>query len=59
MGFLDFFHVRDLVGRNCLGGGHYAGIGGGAKVGIDPYRLDIIKTALFGLYSPTSEAQKS
>jgi len=54
----ELFSVRDLVGRNCLGGGHYAGVGGVAKAGIDPYRLDMIKSAVFGLYSATSEAEK-
>jgi hypothetical protein len=54
----ELFSVRDLVGRNCLGGGHYAGVRGVAKVGIDPYRLDIIKAAVFALYAPTNDAEK-
>lgn len=57
----ELFSLQELVGRNCLGGGHdYGGSVAGANVVIkkpfDEFKLGILKTAVFNLYPQQNAA---
>ena len=46
----ELFSLQELVGRNCLGGGHDAGMDSEIKKSFDERKMQIIKTAVFALY---------
>lgn len=56
----EMFSIEELVGRNCLGGGHdiLGGVNGDVKKPFDEFKMQIIKTAVFSLYPQQSDSQR-
>ena len=56
------FSLQELVGRNCLGGGHDTAGGSGlnaeTKKPFDELKMNTIKNAVFNLYPQQSEAMR-
>jgi len=56
----EMFSLRELVGRNCLGGGHDTSANGNAdiKKPFDEHKMQIIKNAVFTLYPQQNDAMR-
>jgi hypothetical protein len=58
----ELFSLQELVGRNCLGGGHDTACGSGlnaeTKKPFDELKMNTIKNAVFNLYPQQSEAMR-
>ena len=54
----ELFSLNELVGRNCLGGGHNRGADPSTEIkkAFDPAKMRIIKDAVFQLYPESSES---
>jgi len=54
----EMFSLQELVGRNCLGGGHDTSADGNTemKKPFDEYKMQIIKNAVFTLYPQQNDA---
>jgi len=56
----EMFSLQELVGRNCLGGGHDTSAAGNAEIKkpFDECKMQIIKNAVFSLYPQQKEAMR-
>jgi len=56
----EMFSLQELVGRNCLGGGHDILADGNAEIKkpFDECKMQIIKTAVFKLYPQQNDAMR-
>ena len=56
----EMFSLQELVGRNCLGGGHDTSADGNAEIKkpFDEYKMQIIKNAVFTLYPQQNNAMR-
>lgn len=56
----DMFSLQELIGRNCLGGGHDVSVIGNAEIKkpFDEFKMHTIKTAVFNIYPQQSEAMR-
>jgi len=54
----EMFSLQELVGRNCLGGGHDTSADGNAEIKkpFDECKMQIIKSAVFTLYPQQNDA---
>ena len=56
----EMFSLQELVGRNCLGGGHDTSADGNAEIKkpFDECKMQLIKTAVFKLYPQQNDAMR-
>ena len=56
----EMFSLQELVGRNCLGGGHDTSADGNAEIKkpFDECKMQIIKNAVFTLYPQQNDAMR-